>query len=150
MPNSATTPAAPSASKTKLPPAPSASKRVARPIAKPAAKPVAKVAAKPVAKQAGKAASKPATKPVAKPAGKPAPAQAPKPAKLVRDSFTMPAAEYEGIARLKSRLLAAGRPTKKSELLRSGLAALASLSDAQLLAAVSALVVLKVGRRKKR
>ncbi len=69
--------------------------------------------------------------------------------KLVRDSFTMPAAEFALIAQLKARALGFQRETKKSELLRAGLQALAVLSDAQLKKALSALLPLKAGRPKK-
>lgn len=41
-------------------------------------------------------------------------------AKPVRDSFTMPQADYALIDKLKERALAFRRPAKKSELLRAG------------------------------
>ena len=53
--------------------------------------------------------------------------------KLVRDSFTMPRADYALIAQVKERALALRRPTKKSELLRAGLQVLAALGDEALL-----------------
>jgi hypothetical protein len=70
-------------------------------------------------------------------------------AKLVRDSFTMPQADFDLIASLKERALAFKRPAKKSELLRAGLQALAGLNDAALHAALDALVPLKAGRPKR-
>jgi hypothetical protein len=66
--------------------------------------------------------------------------------KLVRDSFTMPAAEYALIGQLKHRTLSLARATKKSELLRAGLKALAALSDAALLAVLAATPTIKTGR----
>lgn len=70
-------------------------------------------------------------------------------AKLVRDSFTMPADDFAAIARLKTRALGLMRPAKKSELLRAGLHALEALTDKKLLAALDALVPLKPGRKPK-
>lgn len=70
----------------------------------------------------------------------------PKKAKLVRDSFTMPEAEYAGIAELKKRLLGQGLVSKKSEVLRAGVALLASLSDAELRAAMQKVEIIKTGR----
>lgn len=103
--------------------------------------------------EAPKAKAKPkaakAVKP-AKPAQAPAePEEAPPRLKLVRDSFTMPRADFALIATLKERALGFQRPTKKSELLRAGLQALAALDDAQLQAVLSRLVPLKTGRPKK-
>jgi hypothetical protein len=69
--------------------------------------------------------------------------------KLVRDSFTMPQADFDLVAALKARALAFQRPAKKSELLRAGLQALQALDDKRLQAALEALVPLKVGRPKK-
>jgi len=109
-------------------------------VAKPA-KPVKEVkAVKPPVKVASNVAAK-----VAKVVDK-AP-KLPK-AKLVRDSFTMPAAEFALIAQLKARAMGFQRDTRKSELLRAGLQALASLSDAQLKQALVALPPLKAGRPK--
>ncbi len=116
-----------------------------------AAKSSAKSPAKPAAKAAP--AKKPAAKPakVRAPAAKPVvEAKAPKQkAKLVRDSFTMPQVDFDLIAVLKERALGFKRPTKKSELLRAGLQALAGLNDQALQAALNALPPLKPGRPKK-
>lgn len=68
--------------------------------------------------------------------------------KLVRDSFTMPAAEYESIARLKRRALSLGRPVKKSEVLRAGLGALMAMDDEALGVLLSAVPTIKTGRPK--
>ena len=69
--------------------------------------------------------------------------------KLVRDSFTMPRDDYALIATLKQRSLDAGRATKKSELLRAGLHALAALKSTSLQRALTQLTPLKAGRPKK-
>jgi hypothetical protein len=69
--------------------------------------------------------------------------------KLVRDSFTMPRQDFDLIPALKKRALAFQRPTKKSELLRAGLQALAALDDKRLKDALDALVAIKAGRPKK-
>ena len=76
------------------------------------------------------------------------PAQPPKKDKLIRDSFTLPREDFELIAALKDRALDFKRPTKKSELLRAGLQALAKLDPAALRAALEALRPLKAGRPK--
>ncbi len=93
---------------------------------------------------------KPAAKP-AKPAA--APAVAAKTvkvkAKLVRDSFTMPQADFDLVAKLKARAIAFQRPAKKSELLRAGLHVLQGLDDTRLRAALDALVPLQPGRPKR-
>lgn len=83
-----------------------------------------------------------------------APATAAKPVrstkdKLVRDSFTMPRADFALIQQLKERALGFKRATKKSELLRAGLQALAGMSAAQLQAQLGKLVTIKAGRPKK-
>jgi hypothetical protein len=69
--------------------------------------------------------------------------------KPVRDSFTMPEADFALIATLKARALAGQRETKKSELLRAGLHALATLDRATLVSALGALEPVKIGRPKK-
>ncbi|MDY0328884.1 MAG: hypothetical protein RBR52_00125 [Thiomonas sp.] len=69
--------------------------------------------------------------------------------KLVRDSFTIPRAEYEALGALKDRLVKLARPAKKSELLRAGIAVLTTLNDAALLAALDAVPAIKTGRPKK-
>ncbi|HEX7801743.1 MAG TPA: hypothetical protein VF471_03165 [Pseudoxanthomonas sp.] len=74
--------------------------------------------------------------------------QPPKKDKLIRDSFTLPREDFELIAALKDRALDFKRPTKKSELLRAGLQALAKLDPAALRAALEALRPLKAGRPK--
>ena len=69
--------------------------------------------------------------------------------KVVRDSFTMPQADYDLITELKLKALQAGLHVKKSELLRASLQMLAKLSAAQLKRAVAGLEKIKAGRPKK-
>lgn len=81
-------------------------------------------------------------------APKPAKAKEAKPRKpkLVRDSFSMPKAEYAVLQALKDRAAKAGRPAKKSELLRAGIQVLAGMQDAAFLGAMGAVPTLKTGR----
>jgi hypothetical protein len=73
----------------------------------------------------------------------------PKKAKPVRDSFTMPKAEYAVLSDLKLRAIKLAHPAKKSELIRAGVSVLAALSDAEFLAAISGLPAIKTGRPSK-
>ena len=66
--------------------------------------------------------------------------------KVVRDTFTMPRADYEKIAVLKQRCLDVGVAVKKSELVRAGLLLLESVPPEHLLAAVTAVEPVKTGR----
>jgi hypothetical protein len=66
--------------------------------------------------------------------------------KLVRDSFTIPKAEYVVVDELKQRADKLSRPAKKSELLRAGIKILATLSDAALLTALAQVPTIKTGR----
>ncbi len=68
--------------------------------------------------------------------------------KVVRDSFTMPQADYDIIAELKQKALKSGLHVKKSELLRAGLRVLSKLSPAQLKQTVTNLEKIKTGRPK--
>ena len=70
----------------------------------------------------------------------------PRKTKLVRDSFTIPKTEYAVIEALKERAAKAGRPAKKSEVLRAGVKALAVMGDAAFLAALGAVPAIKTGR----
>ena len=65
---------------------------------------------------------------------------------MVRDSFTIPKAEYAQIAALKKRAMDLGQEVKKSELLRAGLLLLTSASDATLRKALGNVPTLKTGR----
>ena len=99
----------------------------------------AKAASRPVAKSATKATAQPqAAKPVK-----------PKKPKLVRDSFTIPKAEYTVLDDLKQRAARLASPAKKSELLRAGIKALAAMPDAAFVAALGAVPTLKTGRPSK-
>lgn len=60
----------------------------------------------------------------------------PKKIKLVRDDFSMPESDFEKLAALKKKCLAAGIRVKKSELLRIGLHSILKLSNASLVTAV--------------
>lgn len=69
--------------------------------------------------------------------------------KLVRDSFTMPHADFELIDLLKQRAMNFRHAVKKGELLRAGLQVLAALPDVQLEKALARITPLKTGRPKK-
>lgn len=121
-----------------------------------AAKPAKKeVAEKPAPAPAPKTPAKPAKKaPVAakeKVASAPKAEKAPKvkKPKLVRDSFTIPEADYALFATLKQRALTAGIEVKKSEILRAAVVALAKLDDAELVKAIGLVERIKTGRPKK-
>lgn len=140
------TTAVPADQPTATPPAKTTTRRARQPAAQAAAAPAptgqppkegkaAKLVKTPKATKATKAA-KPA-----KPAKPPKLRQRP-----VRDSFTMPEADFGLIATLKARALAGQRETKKSELLRAGLHALAALDTPALLNALGQLEPVKIGR----
>ncbi|MES2049076.1 MAG: hypothetical protein V4447_11800 [Pseudomonadota bacterium] len=128
---------------------------------KAATKPATKLATKPAIKPVTKSATKPATKPVAKKldkaAAKPVAAtvttaqakEKVKKAKLVRDSFTMPEAEYAVLSHVKKACLSAGIEAKKSQLLRVGLLLLSKTDVASLKTLIANLEPLKAGRPKK-
>lgn len=125
-----------------------------------------KKATQPATKTASPARRAPAAK--ARPAPAPTPAPAPAPAaklakvavapsvkaeklkkpKLVRDSFTIPKAEYAVLDDLKLRSSLLAQPAKKSELLRAGIKALAAMSDTAFAAALAAVPAIKTGRPK--
>ena len=134
----------------------SAAKVSRKVAAKPVAKPVVKVAAKATVKASPKAPAKVAAKPVAKKAAqvsaKPALDKAgkAKKTKMVRDSFTIPKPEYDIIASLKHRAGELGNAVKKSELIRAGIKALASMADAAYVAALKVVPTIKTGRPTKR
>lgn len=73
-------------------------------------------------------------------------AEKPKKPKLVRDSFTIPKAEYAVLESLKARAAKAGAPSKKSEVLRAGIKALAVMGDVAFAAALNAVPSIKTGR----
>lgn len=126
--------------------APAATQKVATPAAAAApavsAAPAAPAApAKPAAKKADPAKAKPETRSEPE-------AKARKP-KLVRDSFTMPEAEYAVLGEIKKTCLKAGIEVKKSELLRAGVALLKRLDTAGVREVLASLPSLKAGRPKK-
>ena len=119
--------------------------KAAKPAASAATKPAKNVEAKkaPAAKKAVAPKAPKAAAPVVAKVSKDVKAKKPK---LVRDSFTIPKAEYLVLDTLKERALKLSREVKKSELLRAGIKALAALSDTTLLAALSAVPTIKTGR----
>lgn len=152
-------------------PAPHAEVAPAEPVAKPAKVKSPKAALKPsktslqpkpLPAESGKARVK-SSKKAAAPAAEvkptepkrtkvePAARKPEKPAKtkLVRDSFTMPQADFDLVDVLKQRALNFRHAAKKGELLRAGLQALAALSEADLQAALERVTSLKPGRPKK-
>jgi hypothetical protein len=113
----------------------------------------------PAAKSAAAVAPKADKKAIAKPEAKqpktktkPAPVEQTekvKKPKLVRDSFTMPEAEYKLLGEVKRDCLKAGIEVKKSELLRAGVALIRKLDINQIKSVLSGLQPLKAGRPKK-
>ena len=90
-----------------------------------------------------KIAAKPAPAPKVEKAAKTEKAKKPK---LVRDSFTIPKAEYVVLDDLKQRAARLAHPVKKSELLRAGIKALAAMSDPAFLKAMDNVPAIKTGR----
>lgn len=151
-----------------------ASTPAAKAVKKPVAKPTKRVAAKAVAVSTPATEKKPVVKaqsttkletklepkPAAKPTAKPVKSNATKPIvatvskekhkkpKLVRDSFTMPEAEYAVLSEVKKACIAAGIEVKKSQLLRVGLVLLKASSVRSLKTMIEALPALKAGRPK--
>ena len=141
-----------------------ATKRTApRSTPKPAAKSARRAAAEapqtpsktPVQAAAKAAKSKPAPVPAKADAAKPPAAASAKTTaaetpkvkhKLVRDSFTIPKSEYGVLEALKVRATNLKRPTKKSEMLRAGIAALNAMSDKAFLSTLNGVPSLKTGR----
>ena len=124
---------------------PAAKKVAAKPVS--VTKAVVKIAAPAPAAPVVKAAVKATVKPAAKPkAAKPVKEKKPK---LVRDSFTIPKAEYVVLEELKQRAGKLGSPAKKSELLRAGIKALAAMADGAFLVALKAVPAIKTGRPNK-
>jgi len=131
-----------------------APKSATKVVAKTPAKPAAKVATKAPVKLAAKSttvakasAKKPATanKPVVVAASAKEKVKKPK---LVRDSFTMPEAEYAVLSEVKKACIAAGIEVKKSQLLRVGLVLLKKTPVSVLKTLVEELPPLKAGRPK--
>ena len=119
-------------------------KKVVKAVVAKAAKATVKISAPAPAAPLLKAAVKAVAKPAAKPkAAKPVKEKKPK---LVRDSFTIPKAEYSVLEELKQRAGKLGSSVKKSELLRAGIKALAAMADTALLSALKAVPAVKTGR----
>ena len=66
--------------------------------------------------------------------------------KVVRDSFTLPKTELLQIADMKKRAMALGVEVKKSELIRAGLQALSTMTDAPFKKALGNVPTIKTGR----
>lgn len=138
------------------------SKATAKPVAKKSAsiakapiktsvKTPVKAAVKAVVKAPVKTSLKVTKKATAKPLAKlkvEKPVKLKKP-KLVRDSFTIPKAEYTVLDDLKQRATKLASVVKKSELIRAGIKALAAMSDAAFQAALKAVPAIKTGRPSK-
>jgi len=142
----ATTPATPVAAAKKVAPK-LATKPVAKKlplIAKAPVKAPAKTLVKAPAKTTIKAAVKPLAKALAKPKAEKMSKE--KKPKLVRDSFTIPKAEYTVLDDLKERAGKLASSVKKSELIRAGVKALAAMSDVAFLTALKAVPTIKTGR----
>ena len=120
--------------------------KAARAPAKSPAKPPLKTAAKTPVKAKLSPQAKTAVKTAAKPVSKPVKVAKAKKPKMIRDSFTIPKTEYVVIDALKERAGKLSRAAKKSELLRAGVKALAAMSDAAFLAALTAVPTIKTGR----
>ena len=120
--------------------------KAARAPAKSPAKPPLKTAAKTPVKAKLSPQPKTAVKTAAKPVNKPVKVEKAKKPKMIRDSFTIPKTEYVVIDALKERAGKLSRAAKKSELLRAGVKALAAMSDAAFLAALTAVPTIKTGR----
>lgn len=146
----------------KTTPATPAKKRIAaaKSVPKPAVKSVA-VATKAVSTTAPandiaksakpKLATPPASAPAAAPVTKPSEAKAikEKKPKMVRDSMTIPKAEYQALDAMKQRAAQLQTIVKKTELIRAGIKLLSTLPDAAFLTAVAAVPSLKTGRPSK-
>lgn len=82
-------------------------------------------------------------------AADPAPPAKARKTKVLRDTFSMPKTEFEVLDALKQRAASAGRPAKKSEVLRAGVKALAAMGDIAFMAAIGAVPPLKPARAAK-
>jgi hypothetical protein len=117
--------------------------------AAPAPAAAAKTIAKPQTAAPTAASAKPAPAPaVAAAVADSKPAKDKKP-KMVRDSVTIPKAEYMVLETMKQRAAQLKVTVKKTELIRAGMKHLATLPDAVFLAAIAAVPSLKTGRPSK-
>jgi hypothetical protein len=126
-------------------------KAAAKPVARQTVKPRTPAAAKPSARVAVKGALQKNTKntTAVKPAKPPKPPVVALPkVKLVRDSFTLPESDHDLIKQCKKTAIAAGRETKKSEVVRAAIRAFCALPVASQLEGYAALQTIAVGRPK--
>jgi Arc/MetJ-type ribon-helix-helix transcriptional regulator len=133
--------------------APAAKTAVATAPAKAATRPATQSAAKPVTTPASR--SRPTSGARAQPGNGAAPAapkaEPVKAGKILRDSFSIPVQEQKGLKALRQALEKAGRKASKSEVLRAGLALLATRPVAEIAAMLDGLPkVIKGGSKKKR
>jgi hypothetical protein len=70
-------------------------------------------------------------------------------ARVVRDTFTMPKADYELIGAVRERLLQNGLHFSKSEVVRAGLTILSKMPDTELVLMMNMVERIKIGRRQK-
>lgn len=135
-----------------------ASAAVAKPVATPRAAPkaapriVAKAAAQPaaVAEPAVPDDKTPPAKAVRAEGGKRAKAERDRHEKVARDSFSMPASEHKRIKALRDALAQAGCEASKSEVLRAGVALLASRGLGEIINLVGELPKVPKGKRGKK
>lgn len=71
--------------------------------------------------------------------------EAPK-VRVIRDSFTLPAGDYDLIAAVRQRCLSAAVNVTKSEVIRAGLQALQQMPEPDLIRLVNSLEKIKTGR----
>lgn len=129
----------------------STKKVVARTVtAKPIVAKVAATKLPPSAKPAAsKAAANSSTKVAVKKATEVKKAKKETKVKVVRDSFTMPQAEYQQIIDIKATCLKSGMHVKKSEVLRASLKVLSALTANELKIVLDSLDKIPTGRPKK-
>ena len=127
---------------------PAAVPKAVKAAPKPPAKPIAKTPAKPAA-PVGKNTVPQAQTVTPKTSAAPAKPAKEKKVKVVRDSFTLPKTELLQIADMKKRAMALGVEVKKSELIRAGLQALSTMTDAPFKKALGNVPTIKTGRPSK-
>lgn len=66
--------------------------------------------------------------------------------RVIRDSFTMPTADYGLITKIKNRCIKKGIVANKSEIVRAGLAALDAMGDTALTDLIKKVPKIKTGR----
>ena len=68
--------------------------------------------------------------------------------KVIRDTFSLPPADYALLEQLRSRALALGQAVNKSEFVRAGLRALIDMSEPDFCQAIAQVEKIKPGRPK--